>query len=85
MNEHTLGPWRPVTDGISHWVEIDGVIVMVMNYRNKQAQANARLISAAPELLGCVLDVLDADGDPYAMDFNRYRAAIAKATREDKA
>jgi hypothetical protein len=42
--------------------------------------ANARLIAAAPELLACLLDVLDADGDLDAMDFNRYRAAIAKAT-----
>jgi hypothetical protein len=77
VTEHTPGPWRTVTDGISHWVEIDGTIVMVMNYRNNQAQANARLIAAAPELLACLLDVLDADGNLYAMDFDRYRAAIA--------
>lgn len=42
--------------------------------------ANARLISAAPELLACLLDVLDADGDLDAMDFKRYRAAIERAT-----
>ena len=41
---------------------------------------NARLIAVAPELLACLLDVLDADGDLDAMDFTRYRAAIAKAT-----
>lgn len=40
------------------------------------------LLSAAPELLACLLDVLDADGDLDAMDFNRYRAAVAKATGE---
>lgn len=44
-----------------------------------EREANARLIAAAPELLACLLDVLDADGDIYAMDFDRYRAAIAKA------
>lgn len=44
-----------------------------------------RLREVNTELLGCVLDVLDADGDLYAMDFNRYRAAIVNATREDKA
>jgi hypothetical protein len=42
-----------------------------------------RLREVNTELLGCVLDVLDADGDLYAMDFNRYRAAIAKATEDD--
>ena len=50
-------------------------------------EVSAALIAAAPELLECLLDVLDADGDLYAMDFNRYRAAIAKATgkvTEDK-
>jgi hypothetical protein len=41
-------------------------------------EANARLIAAAPDLLACLLDVLDADGDLNAMDFDRYRAAIAK-------
>ena len=41
-------------------------------------EANARLIYAAPELLACLLDVLDADGDLNAMDFDRYRATIAK-------
>lgn len=34
------------------------------------------------ELTACLLDVLDADGDLDAMDFNRYRAAVAKATGE---
>ena len=84
MNEHTLGPWRPVTDGIRHWVEIDGVIVMVMNYRNKQAQANARLISAAPELLEALknaIEIIEGTG----LDASIQRAAIVKATEEDKA
>lgn len=39
----------------------------------------AALFAAAPELLSCVLDVLDADGDLDAMDFDRYRAAIERA------
>ena len=39
---------------------------------------NARLAAAAPELLACLLDVLDADGDLNVMDFDRYRAAIAE-------
>lgn len=46
--QHTPAPWRTVTDGISHWVEIDGKIIMVTKVN---AEANARLIAAAPELL----------------------------------
>ena len=34
------------------------------------------------ELTACLLDVLDADGDLDAMDFNRYRAAVAKVSGE---
>lgn len=34
------------------------------------------------ELTDCLIDVLDADGDLDAMDFNRYRTAVAKATGE---
>ena len=54
---------------------------------NAAVQREERLANTAPELLECLLDVLDADGDLYAMDFNRYRAAIEKATgkvTEDK-
>lgn len=50
------------------------------NAAPRECLANARLISAAPELLACLLDVLDADGDLDAMDFKRYRAAIERAT-----
>jgi len=45
------------------------------------ATEDRALVEAAPDLLACLLDVLDADGDLNAMDFNRYRATIAKATR----
>lgn len=34
------------------------------------------------ELTECLIDVLDADGDLDVMDFNRYRAAVAKVRGE---
>jgi hypothetical protein len=46
---------------------------------NKQLR---RAVAVAPELLLCLTEVLDADGDLYVMDFDRYRAAIAKAEKE---
>ena len=46
---------------------------------NKQLR---RAVAVAPELLLCLTEVLDADGDLYVMDFDRYRAAIAKAKKE---
>jgi len=49
----------------------------IATVHGENAAANAVLIAAAPELLACLLDVLDADGDLDVMDFDRYRAAIA--------
>lgn len=39
-----------------------------------------KLAKMAPELLACLKDVLDADGDLDAMDFERYRKAVNLAT-----
>ena len=53
--QHKQGPWRTVTDGISHWVEIDGKIVIVS--KGKNAKANANLIAAAPDMYEALDDV----------------------------
>lgn len=82
-NQFTPGPWHYCDDlpdsviGYRAIIDADGFTVCSPS---PMGAANARLISAAPDLLACLLDVLDADGDLYAMDFDRYRAAIAKAT-----
>lgn len=99
MSKHTPGPWKTEQSSrtdiyiISQSVEARNKwVATACNHEfhpteenNKRNQYNARLIAAAPELLECLLDVLDADGDLDVMDFNRYRAAIAKATGEDEA
>jgi ABC-type branched-subunit amino acid transport system substrate-binding protein len=85
--QHTPGPWT--TDGSAHSGDLDvispaGRITLIDCEFSDESEdvltANARLIAAAPDLLAALMDVLDADGDLDAMDFNRYRAAIAKAT-----
>ena len=87
--QHTPAPWN---DGLHYQGHLaiqseNGRLValcgaMARNDEQLENLANARLIAAAPDLLACLLDVLDADGDLDAMDFNRYRAAIIKATGE---
>ena len=87
--QHTPAPWN---DGLHHQghlaIQSDNgrLVALCGALARDDAQlenlANARLIAAAPDLLACLLDVLDADGDLDAMDFNRYRSAIAKATGE---
>lgn len=86
--QHTPAPWSVEVDHSSNAPEfirtyVDGEmydLASVLCDETGNATANARLIAAAPDLLACLLDVLDAEGDLDAMDFNRYRAAIAKAT-----
>jgi hypothetical protein len=84
VSRPTPGPWA-VEPQVTHdgrmgdaWniIADDWPAVPVAEVRR---DADARLIAAAPELLACVLDVLDADGDIYAMDFDRYRAAVKAA------
>jgi hypothetical protein len=84
QTKHTPGPWAAEPQltpdgrmgGAWNIVADDWPAVAVAEVRR---EADALLIAAAPELLACLLDVLDADGDLDAMDFNRYRAAIAAA------
>jgi hypothetical protein len=61
-------------------IDENGDVGEVICNPSPMGEANACLIAAAPDLLACLMDVLDADGDLYAMDFDRYRVAIAKAT-----
>lgn len=80
---HTPGPWKigmrpgPIVYGAKGEQVADLTARLVAD---DETRGNIRLITAAPDLLACLLDVLDADGDLNVMDFDRYRAAIAKAT-----
>jgi len=79
---HTPAPWSIGSNGVTtKVVDADGKAICMVTYR--KGHWNGDLLAAAPELLACLLDVLDADGDLYAMDFNRYRAAITKATGDN--
>ena len=63
--KHTPGPWsmEPRKDGMGYWIDsVDGTICQVMH--DEKAEADARLISAAPELLQAlrmVMNVMPAE------------------------
>ena len=93
--KHTPGPWLiqqgdEWADGIVtlHGHNEDGTpmywTVASYNRRRDEAEANARLIAAAPELLGALLAMQAfIEGKPDAVEpFGMVRAAIAKATEE---
>ena len=78
--QHTPGPWDVSFGRNDAAIHAGGTIAMIDDVMTGW-RANARLIAAAPELLGSLEDmlaVLEARGaDGPAMD--RARAAIAKA------
>jgi hypothetical protein len=94
MSKHTEGPWtvrtfyREGMDGARYYIDgADGATFAdICGVDPREDRANARLIAAAPDLLACVQNVLDA-GDDNAdareicdyIDWTALRAAIAKA------
>ena len=89
---HTPGPWQLNKDGARNMVTIGpGIVCWIESYK-PQATANAHLISAAPELLEALEDLLAMDravisriGDKELAEFDatwqikKVRAAINKA------
>ena len=89
MSKHTPGPWKKV--GLN-WIGSDGSKVIISNgpaFGSKlhfpNAEANTRLIAAAPELLDLCKELLEAV--PYVSEYDvplglwdDLRAVIAKAT-----
>src|SRR5690554_4275769 len=98
MSKHTPGPWfinRESEDVIEGKLSIESVNAETkLSYfiaqvdECKSQEANARLISAAPELLEAleaITDLYDTDeGCRSLQEYQAARAAIAKATGESK-
>ena len=81
--KHTPAPWH-VANGVQVRSEKDQ-LARVWMMRAGEGKANARLIAAAPELLEALESALtiliDSVGD---FDYDKARAAIAKAKGEDQ-
>jgi hypothetical protein len=87
MTAYTPGPWVMKQNGPMVWVESSRHTVCSF-YRqgagfapsvSMDSEANARLIAAAPDLLEALKAVV-AIADRKTDEFDRARAAIAKAT-----
>lgn len=50
MTKHTPAPWHIVTDGISHWIEIEPNKIALI----KANEADRNLIAAAPDVLAAL-------------------------------
>lgn len=81
---HTPGPWRVVTDGISHWIEIEPNKIALIHAK----KADRDLIAAAPDLLAALQAIEAYEDNDGAVGSREYeitlmrRQAIAKAKGE---
>ena len=86
---HTPGPWAFGLYGPSdEWVRVaeTGDAVVMVGHNQPERAANARLIAAAPELLGAckaALAAFNATGKPHSPAADACRDAIAKAEGRD--
>ena len=86
--QHTPGPWKRIKLDEKLYINPDrksGEYALIAKI-NRNSLPNARLIAAAPELLEalkCFMECQAPDGTtctPNNADFDKGRAAIAKAT-----
>ena len=92
--KHTPGPWYAEKKNVHtgsvatcHWDGEDWWEVYSLNWADGSAEANARLIAAAPDLLEALEEALEDWGDdhfdeeyPYRIEWaDKARAAIRKA------
>ena len=59
---HTPGPWdvqNALGDGPNKWIYADGLYVAEVDGEREEAEANARLIAAAPDLLTALKDAVE--------------------------
>jgi len=94
MSAHTLGPWIAADVFVNNspnrlivrQAKYGGDVVADLGHTEHANMSNAQLIAAAPELLAALQDLLGVVGvridDPRIVQFDRARAAIARATEE---
>ena len=93
--KHTPGPWQAVkwddnADDVVGWSVVDSEGAMLpeseMTGDIEEAEANARLIAAAPDLLEALkicIEVLEDSGN-YPWTLEDVKEAVAKATGEQQ-
>ena len=90
MTQHTPGPWKAIAAAVYAGRPLSTVVVSGDHGRLSadEAEANARLIAAAPELLEACKQMLAALDQLHREGLREYhpiaddtRAAIAKATQ----
>ena len=90
MTQHTPGPWvtdngHAERDGIQVWDTVHGwIIADVVNDQHDNAEANAALIAAAPDMRQALLDLVnwyDMDEGDLQPIMNAARVVLARVEK----
>lgn len=89
MSKYTPGPWAWLVDDKCIWIGVRGSANYLHTFAevdyddvdHEEAEANALLIAAAPELLEALCLLVDRIESPDGNPIKKARAAIAKATK----
>ena len=95
MTKHTPGPWKAARNSafwevVKPWPgqtleeanDYSPSVAHAWGTTEQEAEENARLIAAAPDLLEALQHLMVAHGEQLDYAFQQARAAIAKATGE---
>ena len=84
-NKHTPAPWHITADGYNVKNETD-IMICVNSFEDdvEQCKYNAKLIAAAPDLLGILQIMAEKDFEFSEYECRLARAAITKATGDLK-
>ena len=88
--KHTQGPWTSTETRVdccpADAIESNGKRLALVVRRDKESEANAKLIHSAPELLEALTSIIELgkrglENSKYDVYFEQARAAIDKATK----
>lgn len=80
--QHTNGPWNHKEQWGYYKIHSEDEGVSVVHGIDPKAEANARLISAAPDMFQALQAICDAFGDQNSLLVDQCKAALAKARGE---
>ena len=79
MSNHTPGPWNHKEQWGYYKIHSEDEGVSVVHGIDSKSEANARLISAAPNMFDALQAICDAFGDQDSLLIDQCKAALNKA------
>jgi len=84
-NLHTPAPWEMNRSSTGHFIQHQGIDIVHVEGVSQKAEANARLIAAAPELLAALQDLMSITKTQYSQmaTYKLCKEIVSKATSHE--